>query len=129
MQTLYEGTSEYYTKYRPDYPAAMFDDIISKFYLNGTGRLLDIGCGPGVLAIPLSEHVKEVLAVDIDPGMIKVGQERAEKLGIKNITWLNKSADDLDSTIGTFDLITLGASFHLAESGQIFQAGFQALVR
>ncbi|MFA5871570.1 MAG: class I SAM-dependent methyltransferase [Parcubacteria group bacterium] len=112
MKTLFEGTSEYYAQYRPSYPDKMFSDIVDKFHLDGRGRLLDIGCGPGVLTVPLSKYFEEVIAVDIDSGMIKKGKRMAKEAGIQNIKWINKSADDLDDTIGSFKLITFGASFH-----------------
>ena len=97
MQTLFEGTSEYYDQYRPKYPAVMFSDIANKFHLISNDRDLDIGCGPGVLTIPLSKYVKEVVAVDVDPGMLKVGEELSKQAGINNIQWLLKSAEDMES--------------------------------
>lgn len=112
MKTLFEGTSEYYAKYRPSYPPKMFSNIVEKFHLDGKGKLLDIGCGPGVLTVPLSKYFEEVVAVDIDPGMIQAGKKSAKEAGAQNIKWINKSADDLDGTIGSFKLITFGTSFH-----------------
>jgi ubiquinone/menaquinone biosynthesis C-methylase UbiE len=112
MNTLFEGTSEYYAKYRPPYPPEMFKDVAEQFKLDGTGRLLDVGCGPGVLSLPLSKYFESVLALDIDSGMVEEGRKTAEEEGIQNIEWLNKSADDLDESIGKFKLITFGASFH-----------------
>ena len=127
MQTLFEGTSEYYDQYRPKYPAGMFSDMVSKFNLTSKDKVLDIGCGPGVLTIPLNKYVKEVVAVDIDPGMIKAGQELAEQAKIKNIQWVLKSADDLDENIGTFKLITFGASFHWLDREKFLILAFKTL--
>jgi ubiquinone/menaquinone biosynthesis C-methylase UbiE len=127
MNTLFEGTSEYYSQYRPEYPQAMFEDIVTKYNLGESGRLLDIGCGPGVLAIPLSKYFEEVVAVDIDSGMIKEGKERADALGINNIKWLTKSADELESKIGIFKLITLGASFHWLNRPRFCNLAFKIL--
>ncbi len=127
MKTLFEGTSKYYAKYRPSYPPEMLEDVVKKFNLNGKGKLLDVGCGPGILSIPLSKHFEEVLTVDVDPGMIQEGKNAAEKMKIKNILWLNKSADNLDKTIGTFKLITFGASFHWLDREKFAKLAYSIL--
>lgn len=105
----------------------MLVDVVNKFQLNGKGRLLDIGCGPGVLAVPLSKYFDDVLAVDVDPGMIQEGKNKAEEARIKNIAWINKSADELDKTIGIFKLITLGASFHWLDREKFAKLAFDIL--
>ncbi len=112
MKTLFDGTSKYYAKYRAPYPQEMFEDVVAKFGLNGQGRLLDVGSGPGVLAVPLSKYFKEVVAVEVDPGMAEAGRERAHQFGVENIQWLNKSGDELNEEVGKFKLVTLGSSFH-----------------
>ena len=109
---MFEGTSKDYAKHRPPYPPQMFKDLVEQFKLDGTGRLLDVGCGPGVLCLPLSKFFESVVAVDIDSGMVAEGKITAEEEGIKNIQWLIKSADNLDESIGKFKLIAFGASFH-----------------
>ena len=46
---LFAGTAWHYARYRPGYPQAFFDDLARQFRLDGTGRLLDLGCGTGQL--------------------------------------------------------------------------------
>ena len=53
MTDLFASTAEYYARYRPGYPAAVFGRIRAAFGLDGIGRLLDLGCGAGELARPL----------------------------------------------------------------------------
>ncbi len=53
--------------------------------------VLDAGCGPGRLAIPIARRVGkegEVIAVDIQPGMLKRAQEKARKANITNIQFV-----------------------------------------
>ena len=54
-------------------------------------RVLDAGCGPGRLAIPIAEHLGpegEVVALDLQPEMIARVRQRIEDRGIKNVTTL-----------------------------------------
>jgi len=47
--------------------------------------VLDMGSGPGTLAIPLAAKVRSVTAVDYSAGMLDVLQRRAREENIKNI--------------------------------------------
>ena len=44
---LYQGTAEYYDRYRLPYPEAMTEDLIARTGVSGQGRLLDLACGTG----------------------------------------------------------------------------------
>ncbi len=95
--------------------------------LDGTGNLLDIGCGPGTLTIPLSKFFDSVLAVDVDPEMINCGQGTTSNLGIKNVQWLTKNGQDLDADIGTFKVMTFGNSLHWFNIKRILKFSFSIL--
>ncbi len=43
--SLFAGTSEYYTKYRPKYPQKLLDKIINTFEPSKDDVVLDLGCG------------------------------------------------------------------------------------
>jgi len=54
-------------------------------------NVLDAGCGPGRLTLPLAENVGptgEVTAIDIQEGMLRQAQERAQKAHLTNIRFL-----------------------------------------
>ncbi|WP_019549333.1 class I SAM-dependent methyltransferase [Streptomyces sulphureus] len=44
------------------------------------GRVLDIGCGDGLLMERLSPHVREVVGVDADPCALEVARERLSEV-------------------------------------------------
>ncbi|HFQ88477.1 MAG TPA: class I SAM-dependent methyltransferase [Desulfobulbus sp.] len=48
--------------------------------------VLDVGCGPGTLALPLARRVKRVTALDFSARMLEILQERVGRAGIDNIT-------------------------------------------
>lgn len=77
-------------------------------------RLLDIGAGPGSLAIPLSERVSHVTAVEPGRGMLEILQENIDREGVENIDCVNKRWEDVDVETdlkGPYDIVI--ASFSL----------------
>lgn len=113
---LFKDSSSYY-KYRPEYSEEVIKLIISKIHVDGTSNLLDIGCGPGSLSIPLSKYFKKVFAVDIDSGMIKEGQSKANILSANNINWINDNANSLKyDLLNDVQVVTFGCSLHWFDS-------------
>ncbi len=110
--TLFQGASWYYARYRSRYPQALFDKLGDLFRLDGKGRLLDIGCGAGLVAIPFSDRFAEVVAVDPDADMLKEAKAEAETAGVKNIRWIHDRAESIAPELGQFQLATFGRSFH-----------------
>src|SRR5436190_21187959 len=84
----FAGTAGYYLRYRPPYPAALLDDLVERAGVTGEGRLLDLACGPGRVALALVASFREVWAIDIEPEMIEVGQNEATRRGVNTITWM-----------------------------------------
>ncbi|MFI7642320.1 class I SAM-dependent methyltransferase [Nonomuraea sp. NPDC049400] len=121
-QHLFAGTAWYYARYRPGYPQAFFDDLIQRFNLNGTGRLLDLGCGSGQLTIPLARHVTEAIGVDPEPGMLTEASNKAQTAQVTNVTWAQGSSTDLPGRLGQFRLVTMGRSFHWMDREQVLTA-------
>ena len=56
--------------------------------------VLDIACGAGVIAVPLSRYVRRVTAVDFAPRMLEALEARCRAEAIENITAVNASWDD-----------------------------------
>ena len=73
---IFHGTAWYYARYREGYPQEFFDLIRQKFDLSTDDRVLDLGCGTGQIAIPISSLVKEVIAMDPEPEMIEEGKKK-----------------------------------------------------
>ncbi len=56
--------------------------------------VLDVGSGPGTLALPLSRKVSRVTALDFSPQMLAELESRAQAAGIDNIATVNGSWED-----------------------------------
>ena len=108
----FAGTARYYASGRPPYPKVLLDDLLRRARITGKGRLMDLGCGPGRIALALAPFFREVWAVDRDPEMIAVGREIARERGIANVRWKTGRAEDVKAPPSSFELITCGESFH-----------------
>ncbi|MEU7144151.1 class I SAM-dependent methyltransferase [Nocardia sp. NPDC046473] len=119
---LFEGTAWHYARYRPDYPQSFFDDLIERFHLDRTGRLLDLGCGTGQLAIPLAAHVAEAVGMDPEPEMLVEAARRAQAAETTNVHWEQGGSTDLSGELGQFRMVTMGRSFHWMDREQVLDA-------
>jgi SAM-dependent methyltransferase len=107
MTNLFGGAAPFYAKYRPGHGEEAIGCLARAF---GPGsRVLDLGCGPGTVAIPLARAVREVIAVDPDAGMLAEGRRVAA--GTPNIRWLSGDSTTL-AALPPFDDVVMGRSFH-----------------
>ncbi len=125
--TLFEGAAWYYARYRPKYPPALFELLTEKFQLDGQGRLLDLGCGAGLITIPLSDRFEEVIGLDPDPDMLKVAHWEAEALGVTNISWVQQRAELISLATGKFRLVTIGRAFHWMQREVVLERIYKLL--
>jgi len=109
---LYQGTAEYYDRYRLPYPEAMLEDLIRRAEVSGHRRLLDLACGTGQLAFPLRRWFGEVWAVDQEPDMVEMVRAKAEAQGAGNVRPVVSGAETLDAEPDYFDLVVIGNAFH-----------------
>ena len=116
---LFTGTAWHYAQYRPGYPKPFFDSIVAQFALDGTDRLLDLGCGTGQLTLPLAEHVTEAVGMDPEPEMLTEAARQAQAARVTNVTWAQGSSEELPGNIGRFKLVTMGRSFHWMNREQV----------
>src|SRR5579872_3507521 len=107
-ETLYAGSAAYYARGRFAYPPEAIDALRDALGLDGAGRLLDVGCGPGSLTIPLAPHFAEAVGIDADAGMI----EEAARNAPANARFRRMRAEELPADLGTFRLVTFAQSFH-----------------
>lgn len=112
-ETLFAGTAAYYERGRLPYAPGLVDVLAEALKPDGRGRLLDVGCGPGTLALPLAHMFSEVVGVDPDGGMIAEARRGADKAGVAGkAQWLQARAEDLPAGLGTFTVATFAQSFH-----------------
>src|SRR5215470_6558939 len=71
--TIYLGSAAHYRYGRPAYSPELEAVLTQKVGLDGNGRLLDVGCGPGVLTVRLAHLFAQAVGLDPDAGMLAEG--------------------------------------------------------
>jgi SAM-dependent methyltransferase len=121
--SFYEGAAIHYRRGRPPYSPQLEALLAEELGLDGSGRLLDVGCGPGVLTVRLARLFEGAVGLDPDPAMIAEGRRAAEKRGITNITWIQAVAEDLPAVApGPYRLVTFGQSFYWTDEVRVAEA-------
>jgi SAM-dependent methyltransferase len=106
----FASTVEFYTRYREPYPEKFFRAIAERLQLGGDESLLDIGCGPGSLAIGFAPFVAVCTVVDPEPGMIEAARGAAEDAGVRLSLRLGRMEDFPPGE--SFHLVTIGRALH-----------------
>jgi len=76
--------------------------------IKADSKVLDIGAGPGTLAVPLAARVASVTAVEPAAGMAEVMSEHAREKGVTNLSIVRKRWEDVDSKKdldGPYDIV------------------------
>ncbi|MEW4561676.1 class I SAM-dependent methyltransferase [Bremerella sp. JC770] len=119
---LFDGTARYYRKYRFAYPDKLFDDLVSRFLLTSSDTLLDLGCGPGNLAIPFAQRGVQVWAVDPSQEMLEAGKRRQQEYGVQGIRWDQGDDSSIAKIVPSpIRLCVMGSSFHWTSRNILLQ--------
>lgn len=117
--TLFKGSAAYYERGRLPYAPGFADTLGASLGLDGRGRLLDVGCGPGTVALTLAPFFAEVVGIDPDEDMIAQAGRQAERRGVANARWVVARAEDLPAGLGEFRVVVFAQSFHWTDRDQV----------
>jgi ubiquinone/menaquinone biosynthesis C-methylase UbiE len=95
---------------------AYAQEIIRRMQLAPDFSVLDVGCGPGTLALPLACEVREVTALDISSTMLERLEYNAASAGVSGIKTL--CADFLqteDDKLGQHDIVIASRSLPMGD--------------
>ena len=117
--TLFGGSAAFYAQGRLPYPSGLAAALQHALHLDGSGRLLDVGCGPGTVAHLLADLFDEVVGLDADADMVAEAQRHAPP----NATFVTAMGEDLDRLgLGTFRVVTMAQSFHWMDRERVADA-------
>jgi ubiquinone/menaquinone biosynthesis C-methylase UbiE len=109
---VFRGTAEFYSRFRPRYPAVLLATIERMVRLGPDVPLLDLACGTGDVALNFVDLIVDIWAIDLEPEMVETGRRLAQERGVERIRWLTGRAEDADLPEGHFGIVTVGRAFH-----------------
>lgn len=127
MYREHKAATDFKAKNREDWDAKSSDmaqstinspyveDFISRMELRGDEVILDIGCGPGALSIPLAKRVKHVIAIDFSAQMLEELRAYAAREGVTNITTYHMGWEDDWSHLPPIDIAVASRSMEVSD--------------
>jgi len=99
---------------------ACVNNIKEEINLKSDAKILDYGCGTGLVAFSLSSETNDVIGMDNSTGMVEQFNKKTKELNYSNIKAIkhNISQDDLPQN--EFDLITISMTLHHIENIKMF---------
>jgi len=126
--TIFQGAAAHYRYGRPPYSSQLEAVLTEELDLDGSGTLLDAGCGPGILTIRLAHLFEEVVGLDPDPAMLAEGRRAAQERAITNVRWVQAVAEDIARAApGRYRVVTFGQSFHWTDEARVAEAVYDVL--
>jgi SAM-dependent methyltransferase len=109
--------AELYARFRRGYPPGVVDIVAGHFGLTRADVVVDLGCGTGQLALPISQRVGAVIGVDPEPDMLAQAHRAAEEHEARNLLWIVGSDRDMQTLgrllgQGTLGAVTIGQALH-----------------
>ncbi|MFT4115894.1 class I SAM-dependent methyltransferase [Bradyrhizobium sp.] len=107
----FASTASLYEHLRPPYPPEFFGSVAQTLGLSKRSALIDLGTGPGLLALGFAHHAGRLVGVDPEPAMIEAARRAAASAG-HALTLIEGKAETLGPDIGSFDIVTIGRALH-----------------
>jgi SAM-dependent methyltransferase len=105
------STVSFYARCREPYPPSFFREAARRLELQGTERLIDIGCGPAPLAIGFAPFVRACVGVDVETEMLAAARVEAARARV-HVELIQARIEDLPAGIGLFQAVTIGRALH-----------------
>ncbi len=98
--------------------------------------VLDVACGPGIVACAFAAVAQHVTGIDITPAMLNRARALQQESGLRNLVWKCADVDPLPFPDASFSLVITRYSFHhflspadvLAEMVRVCRPGGRVLV-
>jgi SAM-dependent methyltransferase len=74
--------------------------------------VLDVACGPGLVACAFARVVRHATGIDLTPAMIDQARALQQQLGLANVTWQVGDVRPLPFADGSFTIVTSRFAFH-----------------
>jgi SAM-dependent methyltransferase len=91
------------------------EDLVARLDLTGCETLLDVGCGPGTIALTVAPRLAHVYGLDFSLGMIEAFGQNARARGVTNATGILRAWEDPWDDVPVCDVAIASRSTQVAD--------------
>lgn len=92
--------------------------FIARMDLSGARTLLDVGCGPGTIALRLAPRLERVYGLDYSPAMLAALEANARELGLGNVVPLHRAWEDDWADVPACDIVVASRSTNVPDMAE-----------
>ena len=98
--------------------------------LKDDAKILEYGCGTGLVSFGLSNDTNSVLGMDNSDGMVEQFNKKVKDTNFSNIKAIKHNIDNEELPIDEFDLIVINMSLHhIKETSMFINKAYKALTK
>lgn len=86
------------------------ENFIARMDLAGASTLLDVGCGPGTICLPVATRLERVYGLDYSRAMLEALRENAAERGLTNVEAVHCAWEDDWSDVPVCDIVVASRS-------------------
>ena len=89
---------------------------VTRGYFQPHTKLFEFACGTGSTAISHAPYVDNVLAIDISSNMLAIAKEKADAVGVENVSFQQSAIEDFNQLEKPFDVVKGHSIIHFLEA-------------
>ncbi|WP_310487626.1 class I SAM-dependent methyltransferase [Chamaesiphon sp. VAR_69_metabat_338] len=109
-KSWYGDVAQTYNRVRPKYAPAFLDRVVEVAKIPSSGKILEVGCGPGTATLSLAEMGFSVIA--LEPSLAACEVARQNVAAYPNVKIINTSFEEWEPIDREFDAIVAATSWH-----------------
>jgi SAM-dependent methyltransferase len=123
LRETFDQAADRYHRARPDYPAALFEELIAVAGLEPGDRLLEVGCATGKATLPLAERGYHITCIELGEALAAVA---ASNLAGYNVDVRTGQFEEYVAE-EPFALVYAATAWHWIDPAVRYERAWQAL--
>lgn len=121
----FNTVAQLYDTYRPSYPPALVEAILSTSGIPREGQILEIGSGTGIATVLFARRGYTILCLEPGENLVKIARRKLRDFS--KVDFRVTTFEDWDSEDHRFDLVISAQAFHWISKEIRFQKASQVL--
>jgi SAM-dependent methyltransferase len=123
LRQTFDAAAARYDRARPEYPGALFDDLVALAGLKPGDHLLEVGCATGKATRPLARRGYRITCVELGPELAAVARQNLTGLEVEVV----QAAFEQWQAPHPFGLVYAATAWHWIDPAVRYQRAWQAL--